>query len=103
MTDYIITPLVSTLMSLITAVVTHILTKRRYHTEVDGNVIANMSESLAFYKILCDDNKKRLDEVVSKSNAMQSEIDRLRSNITSMLRITCDINNCPQRHTISNI
>lgn len=103
MTDYIITPLVSTLMSLITAVVTHILTKRRYHTEVDGSVIANMSESLAFYKILCDDNKKRLDDIVTKSNVMQSEIDKLRANIASMLHITCDIKNCTERHTISNI
>lgn len=103
MTDYIITPLVSTLMSLITAVVTHILTKRRYHTEVDGSVIANMSESLAFYKAICDDNKKRLDDVINKSNSMQTEIDRLRAYITSMLCVTCDINNCTQRHTISNI
>lgn len=103
MTDYIITPLVSTLMSLITAVVTHILTKKKYHTEVDGRVIANMSESLAFYKSLCDDNKKRLDEVINKSNSMQSEIDRLRACITSMLRITCDINDCQYRHTISKI
>lgn len=103
MTDYIITPLVSTLMSVITAVVTHVLTKRRYHTEVDGSVIANMSESLAFYKTICDDNKKRLDEVINKSNSMQSEIDRLRAYITSMSRITCDINSCTLRHTISNI
>ena len=35
--------------------------RKKYNSEVDGNLIANMEKSLEFYEKLSNDNKKRLE------------------------------------------
>jgi len=42
-------------------------TRKKYNSEVDNSVIANMKESLDFYKQLSDDNRERLEEVLRRN------------------------------------
>lgn len=55
---------------------TWFFSKRKYNSEVDGNNIKNMQDSLQFYITLSDDYKKRLDEEI-KSH--KEEVAELRS------------------------
>ena len=69
--------------------------RKKYNSEVDSQVIANMKESLDFYKSLSDDNKERLDQVLeqnkeileqnaqlmAQNKKLQEEVEKLREHI----------------------
>lgn len=83
--------------AVITGFVTFFMTKRKYNTEVDSNIIKNMQESLTFYKELSDDNKARLVEAQQKAKAMEQEISELRSVVFGMLTQICTDMMCQNR------
>ena len=59
-------------------------TKKRYNAEVDNNLISNMQESLDFYKTLADDNKQRLEEVLSENADLRKEVSELREQVSKL-------------------
>ena len=77
------------LAPIITGIVTWLLAKRKYNSEVDNNLINNMKESLEFYKSLSDDNKARLDEVLRKNELMEKEIIQLRGQVYDLMNSIC--------------
>lgn len=72
-----------------------IFARKKYNSEVDSQVIANMTESLEFYKRLSDDNKERLDQVliqnkeilaqnaelIEQNKKLQQEVEELRKQV----------------------
>lgn len=97
MTEAIILALIGIGEAIITAIVTFKLTKRKYNSEVDNNVINNMKESLDFYKQLSDDNKRRLDEVLQKNDKLESEVDDLRKQLFALMSQICTRVMCQER------
>lgn len=77
MTTEIIIACVGVASSVISAFVTHVLTKKKYNSEVDNNLIQNMRESLEFYKQLSDDNKNRLEEVLKRNELLEKRNEKL--------------------------
>lgn len=73
------------------------LTKRKYNTEVDNNVIENMKQSLDFYMRLSDDNKARLDEALKRNDALEDEVRELRKQVYDLLANLCYDLQCQQR------
>lgn len=59
-------------------------TKKKYNAEVDNNLINNMQDSLEFYKALADDNKARLDEVLSENVDLRKEVSDLREQVSRL-------------------
>ena len=59
-------------------------TKKKYNAEVDKNLINNMQDSLEFYKALADDNKVRLDEVLSENADLRKEVTDLREQVSRL-------------------
>ena len=59
-------------------------TKKKYNAEVDNNLISNMQESLEFYKALADDNKQRLDGVLSENADLRKEVSDLREQVSKL-------------------
>lgn len=59
-------------------------TKKKYNAEVDTNLINNMQESLEFYKSLADDNKRRLDEVLTENADLRKEVTDLREQVSKL-------------------
>ena len=59
-------------------------TKKKYNAEVDNNLINNMQDSLEFYKALADDNKARLDEVLSENADLRKEVSDLREQVSRL-------------------
>lgn len=71
--------------------------RKKYNSEVDGNLIANMKESLEFYKQLSDDNKKRLDEALKRSDYLEEEVKELRKQVLNLMTIMCTDLSCQLR------
>lgn len=68
----------------ITSVVTFLLTRRKYKTEVVGNEIDNKHKDLAFYIDLANDNKQKLDELQEENKELRNENRELRKEMAEM-------------------
>lgn len=71
--------------------------RKRYNSEVDNNLIANMSRSLEFYQQLSDDNKQRLIETLERSEALEQELKELRQQVLSLMTVVCTDLTCQLR------
>ena len=70
--------------TIIGPIISWILAKKKYGAEVDSNIIANMRESLEFYKQLSDDNKQRLEDVLKKNAKLEDEVSELRKQVMTL-------------------
>ena len=93
----IITGAIGLLTTLISGWTSWFFARKKYNSEVDGNLIANMKESLEFYKQLSDDNKKRLDEALKRSDYLEEEIKELRKQVLNLMTIMCTDLSCQLR------
>ena len=73
--------------TIITGFTSWFFTKKKYNAEVDNNLINNMQESLEFYKALADDNKSRLDEVLSENNDLRRQVADLREQVSKLTSV----------------
>lgn len=72
------------IIGVITTVISWVLARKKYYSEVDHNVIENMESSLEFYKHLSDDNKTRLEEVLTRNTALEKEVADLRRQVEQL-------------------
>lgn len=96
-TEVLITAIIGIVTSIASGFTSWFFTRKKYNSEVDGNVIANMTESLEFYKKLSDDNKKRLDEVLKRNENLEEEIKELRKQVLNLMTIVCTDLSCQLR------
>lgn len=89
MEEILITGGVSIATSTISAIVTWVLARRKYNSEVNGNIIANMEKSLDFYEKLSNDNKTRLDKILEDNKSMSNEVETL-TNTNKELKESVD-------------
>ena len=96
--DVIITGVAGLITTFVGAWVSWFFARKKYNSEVDSQVIANMKESLDFYKSLSDDNKERLDQVLvqnkeileqnaklmAQNKRLQEEVESLRDQIKTL-------------------
>lgn len=93
----IITGAIGLLTTLISGWTSWFFARKKYNSEVDGNLIANMKESLEFYKQLSDDNKKRLDEALKRSDYLEEEVKELRKQVLNLMIVMCTDLSCQLR------
>ena len=93
----IITGAIGLLTTIISGWTSWFFARKKYNSEVDGNLIANMKESLEFYKQLSDDNKKRLDEALKRSDYLEEEIKELRKQVLNLMTVMCTDLSCQLR------
>lgn len=80
---------ITVVTSTISSIVTFLITKRKYNSEVDSNLIKNMQGSLEFYKKLSDDNKERLDEQISRNDMLEKEVKELKTQLLTLMSSIC--------------
>jgi hypothetical protein len=85
------------LAPIITGFASWLMAKKKYYSEVDSTVIANMKESLEFYKQLSDDNRERLKEVLDKNDQLEKEISELKSQMLKLAMNICMDLTCKNR------
>ena len=83
-TGILITGAVGVVSSIISAWTSWFFARKKYNSEVDGNLIANMQESLNFYKQLSDDNKKRLDDVLRRNEELEKRDEKLEDEVRQL-------------------
>lgn len=77
MVDILITGAVGVVSSVVSGWASWIFARRKYNSEVDGNLIQNMKDSLDFYGTLSDDNKHRLEEVLQDNEHLRATVQSL--------------------------
>ena len=85
------------LAPIITGFASWLMAKKKYYSEVDSTVIANMKESLEFYKQLSDDNRERLKEVLDKNDQLEKEVSELKSQMLNLAMNICMDLTCKRR------
>lgn len=68
MTGIIISSICGVVATGASSFITWFLSKKKYHSEVEGSNIQNMKESLEFYIKLSDDTNKRLAKEIEEHN-----------------------------------
>lgn len=99
----IITAIIGIITSFTSAWVSWFFTRKKYGAEVDENVIHNMHESLEFYKKLSDDNKSRLELILTRNAVLESEIRELRSQVNTLMTYMCADMACQLRKRTLNL
>lgn len=76
--DLIVTSIIGVVCTGLSSLITWLLTRRKYNTEVEHNNIENMEGSLEFYEKLTASSNKILAEVLEKSEKLaQSNVELL--------------------------
>ena len=99
----IITAIIGVVTSFTSAWISWFFTRKKYSTEVDENIIHNMNESLKFYKELSDDNKRRLDLMISRNETLEEEMRDLRKQVNTLMNYMCVDLTCQLRKKNLNL
>ena len=70
----------------LSSVVTWLLTRKKYNSEVENGNIQNMQESLEFYVKLADDYKARLTAEIDSHNAEVAELKKENAELKREIR-----------------
>ena len=79
--------IITSITTIVGPIITWLLARKKYASEVDNNLIANMKESLDFYKQLSDDTKARLDDALKRSAKLEQEVNDLRKQVATLSMI----------------
>lgn len=83
--------------NLATGIVTWLLARRKYNTEVDSNEIENLKKSLEFYEDIVRDNNRKLQFYIKLAEDNRVEVYRLKGIIHRLLNNSCLDNICTKR------
>ena len=102
--EVIITGILGIITSIISGWVSYFFTRKKYNSEVDLNLIEKMQGSLDFYTQLSEDNKRILDETLTKleesekrNEALENEIRELRNQMFTLMTQICTDLSCSAR------
>jgi len=92
MTSEIVIALVGLFCTTVSGIVTFLLTKRKYNTEVDSQQLQNTRDAFETYKTMMEETlaaqKKRLEETITSQNEkidyLQKENDSLRNQVSQL-------------------
>lgn len=93
---------VGIITGIISSVVTYILARRKYNSEVDLNIMEKMERSLKFYEEIVNNNRIQLEELMSKNKALESEVGELRKQVSELMLLTCRDLTCQLRKRDNN-
>lgn len=107
-TEVIVTGIIGMISTAVSGWVSYVFTRRKYNSEVDLNLIEKMQGSLDFYMKLSEDNKRILDETLTKlevsekrNDALEEEIKELRNQMFTLVAQICTDLSCTVRKAYS--
>ena len=103
MSTEIIITLIGIFSTILSSWTTWFLTRKKYNSEVDQNLIQNMKESLDFYKQLSDDNRSRLEEVLKRNDELENDVKNLRNQMFNLMSQICFDLSCKLRQNGTEI
>lgn len=90
----VITAIVGVICTGLSSIITWLLSRRKYDTEVEHNNIDNMENSLEFYEKLSASNNKILEDILERSEKLAEsnvklliEVQNLRAQVDVLVRV----------------
>lgn len=83
--------------SVFSSIISWLLAKKKYNTEVDNNVIENMQKALNFYKDLSDDTRQRLEAISQQNEDLAKQISELQKEVRESKNYVCYVEHCKAR------
>lgn len=102
-TSIIVTGGVGLFSTIVSSWITWFITRKKYYSEVDNNLINNMRESLDFYEKLSTDNRERLEEVLKRNTELEQEVGELRKQMFNLMSSICTDLTCQLRKRNLNL
>lgn len=104
------------IIGLVSTVVSWFLSRKKYYADIesvkinnDSNAIDSMNKSLAFYKDIVEDNKKRLDEsqeqisqLLKENYQLKQDLQTLKIQVQLLMKYNCMRGDCRKRITNSD-
>lgn len=104
------------IIGLVSTVVSWFLSRKKYYADIesvkinnDSNAIDSMNKSLAFYKDIVEDNKKRLDEsqeqisqLLKENYQLKQDLQTLKIQVQFLMKYNCMRGDCRKRITNSD-
>lgn len=87
--------------TIISSIVTFIMTRRKYNTEVDSQQIKNMSDSFDLYKKMQQETSKaqndKIDRLQNENNDLRLQVSQLQMQMINILGSICLDSTCKLR------
>ena len=90
----VITGAIGLVTTFISSLITWVFSRKKYNAEVNHDEIANMRESLEFYKNLSESNQRTLTEILNKSEELANtniklliEVQNLKAQLSILLQV----------------
>lgn len=104
------------IIGLVSTVLTWFLSRKKYYADIetvkisnDSNAIDSMNKSLAFYKDIVEDNKKRLDDsqeqinqLLKENYQLKQDLQTLKIQVQFLMKYNCMRGDCKKRITNSD-
>ena len=104
------------IIGLVSTVVTWFLSRKKYYADIETVKISNgasaidsMNKSLAFYKDIVEDNKKRLDDsqeqinqLLKENYQLKQDLQTLKIQVQFLMKYNCMRGDCKKRMTNSD-
>jgi peptidoglycan hydrolase CwlO-like protein len=98
------TTLMTALVGIATALLTFILTKRKYNVEVETKKIERDLKSFEYYKEVTDETiasqNQKIEQLQKENEALKVQINNLQAQVASLLRTVCYDTSCDKRKNI---
>lgn len=99
----LITGIIGLITTIVSGWTSWFFARRKYNSEVDGNLISNMKESLDFYEKLSNDNRDRLEEVLKRNAELEHEVEELKRQMSNLMISICTDLTCQLRKRNLNL
>lgn len=92
------------LVGIATAILTFILTKKKYNVEVETKKIERDLKSFEYYKEVTDETiasqNQKIEQLQKENEALKAQINSLQAQVASLLGTVCYDNACDKRKNI---
>jgi regulator of replication initiation timing len=79
--------LITGVVGVIVAWLTHMITKKKYTSEVENSNIKNMHDSLDFYKELSDDQQSRITTFMDQNEGLAHKVELLEQQVRELKQV----------------
>lgn len=100
------TALLTALVGVATAILTFILTKKRYNVEVETKKVERDLKSFEYYKKVTEETiasqNKKIDNLQKENQELRDQVNHLQAQVASLLDSICYDTSCSKRKSIMN-
>lgn len=103
MSNELLIGLIGVVSTFISGFTSWFFTRKKYNSEVDNTVINNLKDAVNTYKLICDDNKRTIEEYIKSKDQLEEEVRDLRKQVNELMMSICYDLTCSARKKLPRI